>query len=248
MMGLRITGVVKHLLIINVLMFILSNIFTANGAFDANEMLALHYPNSDLFKPYQIITHFFMHGGFAHIAFNMFALVMFGAPLEALWGEKRFLFFYFFCAIGAVVLTFAINYIEYNSFISKFSPDQLAMIQAEGQDVLAKGRNYTDEALANLNIRYYMQQNSAMLGASGAIFGLLLAFGMKFPNVELMLLFLPVPIKAKYFIPILMVIELTMGMANFSWDNVAHFAHLGGALFGFLLLLYWRRYDSGFQH
>ncbi len=247
-MGLRLTGVVKHLLIINILMFVGSNILTSSEIFDANSTLALYYPNSPLFQPFQIVTHFFMHGGFTHILFNMFALVMFGAPLEALWGEKKFLFFYFFSAIGAVALTFAIHYFEYNAFLRDLSPDTIKYLATEGYDALSKGYNFTDQALGDLNLKYYRHNYVPMVGASGAIFGLLLAFGMKFPNVELMLIFLPIPIKAKYFIPVLMIIELTLGVANFSWDNIAHFAHLGGALFGFLLILYWRKFDSGFQH
>jgi len=246
-MSPRITGVVKHLLIINVLMFIVSNVFTANGVFDANTMLALHYPSSEFFKPYQLVTHFFMHGDFMHILFNMFALVMFGGALEAIWGEKKFLFFYFFCAIGAVGLTFTINHFEFAHAMSMYSPEQIELVVREGQDAIAKNRNFTDPDLAALNIKYYMQQHGRMVGASGAIFGLLLAFAMKFPNTELMLLFFPVPIKAKYFVPVLMFFELQMGMADMAGDNVAHFAHLGGALFGFLLLLYWRKYDTGFR-
>ncbi|MCB0653829.1 MAG: rhomboid family intramembrane serine protease [Saprospiraceae bacterium] len=247
-MGLRITDVVKNLLIINILMFVGSNVLTSSEIFDANRMLALYYPNSPLFQPYQIVTHFFMHGGFTHILFNMFALVMFGSPLEALWGGKKFLFFYFFSALGAVALSFGIHYFEYAHFLSQLTPEQIQLFAKEGYDALSKGYNYENGSLAELNLKYYSYNYVPMVGASGAIFGLLLAFGMKFPNVELMLIFLPIPIKAKYFIPILMVFELTLGIAQFSWDNIAHFAHLGGALFGFLLILYWRKFDSGFQH
>lgn len=245
-MGLRLTDVVKNLLIINILMFVGSNVLTSAEIFDANRMLALYYPNSPLFQPYQIVTHFFMHGGFAHILFNMFALVMFGAPLEALWGAKKFLFFYFFSALGAVALSFGIHHFEYANFLSQLSAEQINTFETEGLDALMKGYNFVDAEMAALNVKYHSL--IPMVGASGAIFGLLLAFGMKFPNVELMLIFLPIPIKARYFIPILMVFELTLGVANFSWDNIAHFAHLGGALFGFLLILYWRKFDSGFQH
>lgn len=245
-MGFRLTGVVKHLLIINILMFIGSNILTSSGTFNANALLALYYPNSPFFEPYQIVTHFFMHGGVTHILFNMFALVMFGPPLEQLWGEKKFLFFYFFSAIGAVVLSFLVHQFEYAHFVSQLAPDVVKILEEQGLQALEKGYNFKDIELAKLNLQYHSA--IPMVGASGAIFGLLLGFGMKFPNAELMLIFLPIPVKAKYFIPFLMVFELTLGVASFEWDNIAHYAHLGGALFGFLLILYWRKFDSGFQH
>lgn len=241
------TPVVKHLLIINVMMFIASNVFTMNNIFDANSMFALYYPTSEFFKPYQIVTHFFMHGDFMHILFNMFALVMFGSALEARWKEKRFLFFYFFCALGAVGLTFVVNYFEFAHTLSLYTTEQIDLIKTEGMKVIEAGKNYTDPDLAILNMKYYAQHNVPMVGASGAIFGLLLAFAMKFPNTELMLLFFPVPVKAKYFVPVLMFFELGMGVADMAGDNIAHYAHLGGALFGFLLLLYWRKFDSGFN-
>jgi len=257
----RITGVVKHLLIINVLFFVASKIFDTH-------YLALYYFESDNFMPFQIVTHFFMHANLAHIFFNMFALVMFGSALEALWGPKRFLFFYIFCAIGAALLHTFVNYIElaplkdalqifqqdpsYQTFWNFFNKVNFKFfntgfeqqVNALGEYVKTGGRE------ASLQASNFMQQvytlkidSSAVVGASGAIFGLLLAFGMKFPSTKLMLIFFPVPIKAKYFIPLMMVLELYLGVNNFSWDRIAHFAHLGGALFGFLLILYWRKFD-----
>ncbi len=247
-MGLRLTGVVKHLLIINILIFVGSNVLTSAEIFDANRYLALYYPNSPYFQPYQIVTHFFMHANFMHIFFNMLALVMFGPHLEALWGEKRFLFFYFFSAIGAVILSFTVHHFEYQAFLNTLTPEQLNLFVSEGADAFRQGYNYTDNALAELNYKYFRHNFVPMVGASGAIFGVLIAFGMKFPNARLMLIFPPIPIKAKYLIPIMIYLELTLGVANFEWDNIAHFAHLGGALFGFLLILYWRKFDSGHQH
>ncbi len=231
---MRLTEVVKHLLILNVLMFL------AGYAIPGNT-LALYYPGSEMFRPYQLVTHFFMHANFMHIFFNMFALVMFGTMLEMIWGPKRFLFFYLFCAFGAAALHLTVNYFEAAKFISQLSPEAVSLVQHEGREVLLSGKNYLDPAMSGLNLIY----NTPVVGASGAIFGLLLAFGMFFPNQELMLIFLPIPIKAKYFIPVLMLIELFLGVSQFSWDNIAHFAHLGGALFGFLLIMYWRSKKGG---
>ncbi len=239
----QITDVVKHLIIINVLFFIGSTIITNNGIFDAMQHLALYYPESPNFRPYQIVTHFFMHANLPHIAFNMFALFMFGPPVEALWREKRFLFFYFLSAMGAVVLHFIVVYLRINQIIPEMKPENLALVMKEGANVIAQGKNYTSPMLGELNALI----NTPMVGASGAITGIVLAFGMKFPNAELMLIFFPVPIKAKYFIPIMLGIDLFLGISQFSWDNVAHFAHLGGALFGFLLILYWQKFDSDFR-
>jgi membrane associated rhomboid family serine protease len=223
------TDVVKHLLIINVLMFIA-------GFVVETDFLALYFPASDMFRPYQLVSHFFMHGGLAHIFFNMFALVMFGSALEMVWGPRRFLFYYLFCAFGAATLHMFVNYLDANNLMSQLSPEAIEIVRSQGRETLLSGKNYAEPAMAALNLLY----NTPVVGASGAIFGLLLAFGILFPNQELMLIFLPIPIKAKYFIPILMLIELFLGVKQFSWDNIAHFAHLGGALFGLLLILFWR--------
>ena len=231
------TDVVKNLLIINVLFFLVTLLFGESAMMD---LLALHYPSSVLFKPLQLVTHFFMHGGFMHIAFNMFALVMFGSALEAMWGPKKFLFFYFFSAIGAFLLHFAFAYFSIESLTAQAPVADLADMYSQGAQILSEGKNYTDPIVGKLNLMI----NIPMVGASGAIYGLLLGFGMKFPNVELMLIFLPIPIKAKYFIPVLILIELFLGFNEFSWDNIAHFAHLGGALAGFLLILYWQKFGS----
>lgn len=258
----RITDVVKHLLFINILMFLASELF------GLTDLLALHYPASDKFQPFQIATHFFMHGGFAHIFFNMFALVMFGSALEIRWGPKRFLLFYFICAIGAAVLhtlythydlsqlrdlieAFRQNptYDTFWAFFNEVPLDRLKQVypeywnevqnvsrslQNDGGAVVTRGTNLMNEW-------FNVKVDIPVVGASGAIYGLLLAFGMYFPNAELMLIFLPIPIKAKYFIPVLMLIELFLGFNQYSWDNIAHFAHLGGALTGLLVILYWRK-------
>jgi len=265
------TDVVKNLLIINVLFFLATMLF---GEQEMYNLLALHYPTSELFKPLQLVTHFFMHGGFMHIAFNMFALVMFGSALESMWGPKRFLFFYFACAFGSAALHMSYTWWEMNELtntIQAFSHQPSielfrsftentplnTLTNAAGTvtgdsmaaDILRdmrKGLNpeNIDGAKNMMDSWYNINVNIPMLGASGAIYGLLLGFGMKFPNVELMLIFLPIPIKAKFFIPALMLIELFLGFNQFSWDNMAHFAHLGGALMGFLLILYWNKFGT----
>lgn len=261
---LRITDVVKHLLIINVLVFIADQVIGLDS-------FALYYPTSPQFQPYQIVTHFFMHGNLMHLFFNMFALVMFGSALEQLWGAQRFLFFYLFCALGAAALHTLFNYYQITSLDSAVAAYQAAPSHAAYFSFFDKyehlknilnpygNKQFADIAVALKDgVAAASQQSSIFIrqvadaynnakiatpvvGASGAVFGLLLGFGMLFPNVELMLIFLPIPIKAKYFIPILMAIELFLGVNQFSWDNIAHFAHLGGALFGFLLIWYWQK-------
>ncbi len=220
----RVTDVVKHLLLINIGLFIATIFIMGDPAAQTTHMLvnervtdmslwqryqlAMFFPTSDYFRPYQIVTHMFMHGGFMHIFFNMFVLFMFGPPLEALWGPRRFLFYYFFAGFGALLLHLFVAYLE----MSFFGADEL-------------GRNVP------------------MLGASGAIFGLLLGFGMMFPEEKLMLIIPPIPIKAKYFVIILAVLELFLGLSRMS-TGIAHFSHLGGALFGFLLIMYWRKHGT----
>lgn len=257
----NLTPVVKQLLIINVLVFLASMLMGTNA-------LALYYPASPNFQPYQIVSHFFMHAGIGHIFFNMFALVMFGSALEALWGPKKFLFFYFFCAIGAAAIHTGYNYFHFSQLqeaIEAFraSPsmatfyDFFDRVQVE---LIPERVNQIERALNAGNAEQVVgpvadqmtevvkeQMNIPVVGASGAIYGLLLGFGMLFPNAELMLIFFPVPIKAKYFIPVLMLGELFLGVNRFSWDNIAHFAHLGGALFGLILILYWRKFGDDYR-
>ncbi|MEM1121889.1 MAG: rhomboid family intramembrane serine protease [Bacteroidota bacterium] len=195
----RFTGVVKHLVIINVLFFLASQAIPL-------DILALRFPEVPSFQPFQIITHMFMHGGLMHILFNMFALWMFGSAVESVWGPKRFLFFYLAAGLGAALFTIGVDYYQY------FSDPQ--------------------------TFRY-----SLMVGASGAIMGVLVAFGMLFPNAELMLLFFPVPVKAKYFIPVIVVMDIFSGITGvsiFSPSNTAYWAHVGGALAGLIMVLFWR--------
>ncbi len=218
--------VVRNLLIINVLCWFAAIIL--GNKFDLNYYLGMHYWQADDFNPAQIITYMFMHstqtvsGGIdiSHIFFNMFALYMFGRVLEQTMGSKRFLIYYIITGIGAALVQQII-----------WSIDLFPLVQEAKEQ-------FTGDRLT-----FYLQplNHFVTIGASGAVFGILLAFGLMFPNIPLYIMFIPVPIKAKYVIIGYAVIELFFGVANFSGDNVAHFAHLGGMLFGFLLLFFWRK-------
>lgn len=194
-----ITDVVKHLLIINVLMFI-GTLWMG----DSRLMLAAFYPTSQAFQPYQLVTYMFMHADMGHLFFNMFGLYMFGPPIEMVWGPRKFLLYYFITGFGALALHFLVKYIDLN---------------------------YLGGNAASINI--------PILGASGSIFGVLTAFGVLFPNQRILLLIPPIPIKAGLLVILYAALELFLGLGNFE-SGVAHFAHLGGALSGFLLILYWQ--------
>lgn len=221
--------VVKNLLIINVLFFLASLVFKGNELPLAFE-LGLFYFDSPYFTPYQIITHMFMHGGFMHIFFNMFALVMFGSALERVWGGKRFFIFYLITGLGAAALHMGVAMWEVYSIADTIAPG------------LEEGYQFNGLGADSLNATYL----TPTVGASGAIYGLLLAFAVLFPNTELMFIFIPFPIKAKYFVPILIVIEVFLGIKQYAGDNIAHFAHLGGMLFGYILLKFWQNNRNSF--
>lgn len=231
----NIPPVVKNILIINVLVF-LGTEFLAGQGINVTQYLALHYFTSDNFYPHQLVTYMFMHGGISHIFFNMFAVWMFGKVLEQVWGEKRFLIYYMATGIGAGLIQLLVAYIRIIPLNDLVTPEQLDYIVTNGYELLQTNRYYNDPVLQQLNVLI----NVSTVGASGAVFGILLAFGMLFPNTELMLLFPPIPIKAKWFVIMYGVFELYAGFANNPNDNVAHFAHLGGMLFGFILIKYWK--------
>ncbi len=222
-MNINLPKVTKVLLILNIAFFALALIIPA-----LNQLLALYYFKSTFFKPFQIVTHIFMHGGWAHLLFNMYALVVFGSAIEKKLASNQYIFLYFFSAFGAFLLHMAVIWFQ----LSDVPTDIIAQIQNEGAELIANGRNYIDSYLADINLKI----NGAIVGASGAIMGILAAFAYFFPNTELSLIFLPIPIKAKYFIPVYMGIELFLGVKNFQWDNIAHFAHIGGAIFGFIAI------------
>jgi len=234
-----IPPVVKNLIIINVLMLVATYVLSMRGI-DLTNLLGLHYFNSPEFRPYQLVTHMFMHGGFTHLLFNMFALWMFGRVLENIWGPKRFFIFYFVTGLGAAIFYSFVNFIEFQYIASKMTPESVQDIIAHGSEILSQGQNYVGQA-GKLNSIL----NVPTVGASGAVFGILLGFGMLFPNTELMLLFPPIPIKAKYFVAGYGAIELFSGLTN-SGGNIAHFAHLGGMLFGFIMIKYWNSHTNNF--
>jgi len=236
----NIPPVVKNLIIVNVLMWLATFVLERMGI-NLYTYLALYFPLSENFRLHQIFTHMFMHGGLTHLFFNMFALFMFGRVLESVWGPKRFLTFYLVTGIGAAVLHSLVNYIEFEYVASQLSPDQVAYVKEVGSGLWAEGKNFSDPLLGKLN----MALNIPTVGASGAVFGILLGFGMLFPNTELMLLFLPVPIKAKYFVAGYGALELFFGVSGIQ-GGVAHFAHLGGMLFGYFMIKYWNKHSKRF--
>ncbi len=221
----NITPVVKNLLIINVIFFVAS--FLLKNVFDMDRWLAVYYFNSPEFKLWQIISYMFMHGNLMHILFNMLALFFFGPILEYSVGPKRFLNLYFICGIGAILLQWGVQAIQVHNITGGFVISH--------PELKSSYMEYGPSAQNLIDIYF-----APVVGASGAIFGLLVAFAMLYPNMEMMILFLPVPIKAKYIVPGYILIEIWSGIGQRSGDNVAHFAHIGGALFGFLVVKFWR--------
>lgn len=216
------TPVVRNLLIINIIFYVVTH-FVAP---ELQTVLAGYYPAAPQFQPWQIVTHMFMHASLGHIFFNMFALYMFGSQLERVWGPKRFLNYYLICGLGAFLLhELVVGYGMYTQYGTWF-PDLQEMYPRMGFSELQR-----------LSRGVFVP----VVGASGAVFGLLLGFGMLFPNTRLQLLFPPVPIKARYFVMGYGAIELLMALQNNPGDNVAHFAHLGGMFFGYLLLKQWQK-------
>ena len=240
--ALNIPPVVKNLILANVVFYLFTIIMKQSGT-DLYPILGLHFPLSEKFQLHQFFTYMFMHSskGIGHIFFNMFALYMFGRVLESVWGPKRFLTFYLVTGIGAAVLHMLVTYFEYQSLIGKMAPEQIAYVKEVGYSIWAEGKNFSDPLAGKLNAIL----NTPTVGASGAVFGILLGFGMLFPNTELMLLFPPIPIKAKYFVAGYGLLELFFGISGIQ-GSVAHFAHLGGMLFGYFMIRHWRKNTKHF--
>lgn len=232
--------VIKNLLIINGLLFLATIVLGSTFGIDLGKILGLYLPLAEQFRPYQIVSHMFMHANLGHIFFNMFALWMFGYALENVWGSKRFLVYYFITGFGAAALHMGVTYWELSSLFNELTTGQVVQIKAEGLSILENNQNYMDETMARANLLL----NTTTVGASGAVFGILLAFGMMFPNQRIYLYF-AIPVKAKYFVAAYGAFELYNGIANDPGSNVAHFAHLGGMLFGYLLIKYWRSKEQG---
>jgi len=202
----------------------------------------MHYPNNSDFILWQPVTHMFMHGDITHILFNMFGLWMFGTPLEQIWGKQKFIFFYLSAGFGAVLIQTIVYHYDVmsvtqilidnglnNSDVDTFYKTgrlNTSIIQSVGEDRLYSG---------------IQSFKAVMVGASGALYGILVAFAMLFPNVQLMLLFPPIPIKAKFFVPLLILFDLFFGFTSYSVGPIAHFAHIGGAITGFLMMWYWKK-------
>lgn len=253
---------VKNLLIINGLFFLATLVFDSSMQVNLIQILGLHYWISPDFEVYQIASHMFMHGGGYHLFSNMFALWMFGAGLEQVWGPKRFIFFYIFTALGAAILhqtVLGIEYFQINNAFSEFKDSPTIVNLVNTMDAIGAKVNttYIDYLKSNYNEGVISAKEVASVstqitglinsklsvptvGASGAVFGILIAYALYFPNRELYLYFL-MPIKVKYFVGIYAAMELYLGIQNNPGDNIAHFAHLGGALFGFLLVKYWNK-------
>lgn len=246
-----IPPVVKNIIIINFILWLATLVGTRWG-FDLDNVLGMHYWASDKFNPAQFLTYLFMHSDFSHLFFNMFALFMFGSMLEQAWGSKRFLLYYMVTGLGAGIIQQVVYTLEYQPALNALT----AVINSGQAETLTNyqsvlGKYFNIGSLAGISIPdvLHMKQlytsgiidRIVTVGASGSVFGLLLAFGMLFPNAELFVMFIPIPIKAKYFVIIYGLIELYLGFAARVGDSVAHFAHVGGMLFGILLILYWKK-------
>lgn len=267
---MRMTETVKQLLIINIIFYVGSN-YVGDVAY---QLLSMHYPASPDFRFWQPVTHLFMHapvyGGadpsnLVHIVFNMFALISFGSVLEQFWGSKKFIFFYISCGLGALLLHLGVTYFQIDSLMGEvsslnlsasqwqvvFNADYGNLFDEKNQMVAGKVRTILENANCsqeqfNTIMKIIGLQNGTLMGASGAIYGLLVAFAFMFPNAELALMFIPVPVKAKYFVPVYMLLyDGLFGVLGTSFmglgSNVAHFAHIGGAITGFIMMWYWKK-------
>ncbi|RZL34311.1 MAG: rhomboid family intramembrane serine protease [Pedobacter sp.] len=229
----NITPVVKNLLIINVIFYAATWLMGQQG-FQLEEYLAVFYFDSPFFKVWQPITYMFMHGSTMHIFFNMFALYSFGSILEAHWGGKRFINFYLITGLGALALQWGVQAFE----VYQITGSAINNLNTLSQNGMSMADISTIRGI----------YAGPMVGASGAIFGLLVAFAVLYPNLEMYIMFIPVPVKAKYIIPVYIVIESFLGVARFEGDSIAHFAHLGGALIGFILVKLWRNKNTYYDY
>lgn len=233
----RITDAIKHLIIINFILFLAPQFLNL----DLAQFLALYFPENEHFGYWQYLTHMFMHGSFMHIAFNMYGLWAFGSPLEQMWGKNKFLFFYFSAGIGAGIIYSLVNYYQFHGIYEQLI--NLGISKADIYEILSKGSyNKLIVTLPEETMnQFYSLYHTPAVGASGAVYGVLVAFGMMYPNAKLAMIFFPVPIAAKYFIPLMLFGDLFFGVTKYSVGNVAHFAHIGGALIGFIIAWYWKK-------
>jgi membrane associated rhomboid family serine protease len=241
----NIPQVTKNILILNILFFVAKYVLSGKGI-DLDHLFGAYYPNSPLFKPFQVITYFFMHGDFFHILFNMLIFVMFGSSLERIWGPKRYFIFYVITALGAYVI---------NSIMGTFQLMEIKnQLASMGYNVTELEYGIRNQDLSRLNVinmesinmleNYILKSKTCMIGASGAVYGIMAAFAYIFPNTELMLMFPPIPIKAKFLIPVYFLIEI---YSNFHVnDNVAHLAHIGGGITGLIIVYFWKKNKTFF--
>ena len=230
----RIPDIIKHIIIINILFYVAS---VSLPNIDLGAMFNLHYFDNPNFRPWQIVTSMFMHGSISHILFNMLGLYFFGTPIVQLWGKNKFLFFYFSAGIGASLIYVLERHFEFTGAVDALM--NLGSSKQEIYDLFSPSKIYANEQLQTANSIYNMQ----MLGASGAIFGLLAAYGWNFPESEIYLYFV-LPVKAKYFIPVIVIADLISGITGqplLSPVNTAYFAHVGGALIGLMMAIIWKR-------
>lgn len=234
----NITETVKHLLIINIIFFIAS-LSLGEVVYD---LFALHYPSNPKFQFWQPLTHIFMHGDLGHIFFNMFGLYMFGTPIEQMWGRNKFIFFYLSTGFGAAALQLLLYYYQISSISD--------LLLAEGLNASEVSRFFLTSDLSYILVDRIGKAelvsglsafNGVMVGASGALYGVLVAFAFLFPNARLMLLFPPIPVKAKVLVPLLILGDLFFGFTSYSIGPIAHFAHVGGAVTGMIMMWYWKK-------
>ncbi len=247
---IQLTPVVKQILIGCVVLFIGTYLLKVRGVIDLDNYLAMFYPKSPNFRPWQIITHMFMHATadengnlvLSHIIFNMFGLVSFGVFLERFMGSKKFLQLFFFSGLGAILIHFVSQIVELHHITGLWFPNFSDMgFSADGRELHSSSPVISSEEdllkVGGIVI-------PPILGASGAIYGVVAGFAYLFPNTEMMIIFIPYPIKAKYLVPAFIILDIVLGFGSFSWDPIAHFAHVGGALFGLALVYYWRKFDK----
>jgi len=236
----RLTEAIKHILIINVLFFVATSLYGDQ----MYNWFSLWFPKNENFELWQLVSHMFMHGGFTHIAFNMYALWAFGTPLERMWGRNKFLFFYFSAGLGAAFIHTGVNYYYFNEGMEVLINSGMAKLEI--MEIISNGQfspSWYELASKSTIDNFLSAYNTPAVGASGAIYGILVAFGMSYPNSELFLIFLPIPIKAKIFIPVLIGLDLFSGVTGYGLfgQGIAHFAHVGGAVAGFIMMWYWKK-------
>lgn len=234
---IKITDTVKHLIIINVLFFAATYVFKDQ----IYDLLAMHYPANPLFKPWQILTHMFMHGSVSHILFNMIGLWMFGSTVEQMIGRKNFLILYFIAGIGAVLFSVGVDYFQ---FITVYDKLVGIGVSPEGIQAIFETNRVSDQILDSIpkeDLAFmYSKYHTSLVGASGALYGIMVAFGVLLPKAKMGLMFLPIMIESRIFIPLILLYDVSFGVFRVG-DNIGHFAHVGGAIFGFIVIWYMKQ-------